>query len=235
MIRTVSANGLGGYAMPGISVRDHFRKVPENSGGPRFCLGPLRTLAETTIDPGCGFPMHAHRDFEIISYVCTGELTHADTLGNRGRLAAGDVQVMTSGTGIRHSEVNDGTQPVRMYQFWIEPRTLGLAPDYVDLHQPAGGATNALRVLVSNAGPARIDQDAALLAGRVEAGCEIDHPLDRDRHTYVLAAAGRFRLGDVELRLGDGAEVGGTGMLQIAALEDSDIVIVDLPRSSGPD
>ncbi len=116
MIRTVSLADLGGFQGPGIVIRDHFRKVPENAGGAHYCLGPLRTLAEATIEVGGGFPMHDHAEMEIVSYVCLGALAHEDTLGHRGWLGPGDVQAMTTGTGIRHSEVNAGDVPVCMYQ-----------------------------------------------------------------------------------------------------------------------
>ncbi len=141
MIRTVSFDDLGGHRGPGIEIRDHFRKTPENFDTPHYCLGPLRTLAETTIDPGGGFPMHAHAEMEIVSYVRDGVLVHQDTLGNSGTLKAGDVQAMTTGTGILHSEVNGGDSQVRMYQVWIEPDERELAPSYVDLTDPKGAET----------------------------------------------------------------------------------------------
>ena len=124
MIRTVSRADLNGFRGSGIVVRDHFRKVPENAGGAHYCLGPLRTLAETTIEVGSGFPMHDHAEMEIVSYVCQGTLAHEDTLGHRGRLGPGDVQAMTTGTGIRHSEVNAGDVPVRLYQVWNAATTV---------------------------------------------------------------------------------------------------------------
>lgn len=234
MIRTVSNASLGGYSGPGIVVRDHFRKVPENAGGPHYGLGPLRTLAETTIEVDCGFPMHGHRDFEIISYVCEGALGHEDTLGNRGRLEAGDMQVMTTGTGIRHSEMNVGSKTVRMYQLWIEPSAPGLTPDYVDVPQPKAGVEGALQVLASGRtdlpGGAFFNQDAAILGADLVAGQAVEHRIGAGRHTYVLAASGRLTLNGVDLPGRDGAVVEDDETLVITAQEDSDVLILDLPR-----
>ncbi len=169
MIRIVPHASLDGFSGPGIVVRDHFRMTPENAGGPRYRLGPLRTLADTTIEGHAGFPMHAHRDMEIVSYICEGTLSHQDTLGNRGRLGPGDVQVMTTGTGIRHSEVNEEDARVRMYQLWIVPDEAGLEPGYVDSIRPKGDGTGQLCVLASGMagrpGGAPIHQDAAVRVG----------------------------------------------------------------------
>jgi redox-sensitive bicupin YhaK (pirin superfamily) len=234
MIRTVSVDSLGGYEAPGIRVRDHFRKVPENSGGSHFCLGPLRTLADTTIEAGTGFPLHGHAEMEIISYLCEGELVHADTLGRHGRLRPGDVQAMTTGTGIRHSESNGGDSLVRLYQLWIEPELNGLEPSYVDVAQPKGGVVGSLRVLASGMaaypGGAPINVDAALFGADLETGQSLTHPLPGDRQAYVLAAHGRFTVNGVELGERDGAEVADVEALSIEALEDCDVVVVDLPK-----
>ena len=234
MIRTVSISQLGGYSMPGIEVRDHFRKVPENLGGPHYCLGPLRTLAETTIQGRSGFPMHAHRDMEIVSYVCEGQLSHHDTLGKSGRLAVGDMQVMTTGTGIRHSEYNDGDVPTRMYQLWIEPSAEGLSPDYVDVPQPKEGKQGELGVLVSGMaarpGGAFINQDAAILGAELPAGRSVELGLGPDRQAYVVAAHGRLRLDGTDLPERDGAVVWDVESLTITAVDDADVLVVDVPR-----
>lgn len=234
MIRTVSISQLGGYSMPGIEVRDHFRKVPENLGGPHYCLGPLRTLAETTIEGHSGFPMHAHRDMEIVSYVCEGQLSHHDTLGKSGRLAAGDMQVMTTGTGIRHSEYNDGDTPTRMYQLWIEPTAAGLPPDYVDVPQPKRGKDGKLGVLVSGMatrpGGTFINQDAAVLGADLAKGESVDLSLGPGRQAYVVAARGRLRLDGTDLPERDGAIVTEIETLTITALDDCDVLIVDVAR-----
>ncbi len=234
MIRIVSHATLGGFSGPGITVRDHFRMTPENEGGPHYRLGPLRTLADTTIEGHAGFPMHAHCDMEIVSYICEGTLSHEDTLGNRGRLGPGDVQVMTTGTGIRHSEVNEEAAGVRMYQLWILPDTHGLDPDYVDSIRPKDGAAGQLCVLASGMasrpGGAPIHQDAAVLGADLEAGKTVEVGLAPGRQAYVLAAHGRVSLDGVELALRDGAVVDEVGAFSITALEDSDVLIIDVPH-----
>ncbi len=234
MTRVVSLDDLGGYQMPGIDIRDHFRKVPENFGGPNYGLGPLRTLADTTIDGRMGFPMHAHAEMEIVTYVCEGELVHDDTLGESGRLGPGDVQAMTTGTGLRHSEANGGDAPVRLYQIWIEPDVNGLQPRYVDVKQPKGGVRGSLCVLASgmddHPGGARINVNAAILGADLDRGATINHAVAPDRQAYVLAAHGRVTVNGAELRERQGAEPGDVEALTIEALEDSDILVLDLPR-----
>jgi len=219
--------------MAGIEIRDHFRKTPENMGTPHYCLGPLRTLAETTIKAGSGFPMHAHGEMEIVSYVHDGVLVHQDNLGNRGTLSAGDVQAMTTGTGILHSEANGGETTIRMYQVWIEPDERKLSPSYVDLVNPKGGRTGALLVLASgmdtHPGGAEIRVNAAILGGDLKTGDSIDHPIPWGRQAYVVVAAGRLALDDTELRERDGAIITEQTSLTITALEDADVLIFDMP------
>lgn len=234
MIRTVPHASLAGFSGPGIEIRDHFRMTPENLGGPHYRLGPLRTLADTTIEEGAGFPMHAHADMEIVSYVCEGMLAHEDTLGNTGRLGPGDVQVMTTGTGIRHSEVNAGHGRVRMYQLWILPDTTGLDPGYVDSIRPKGGESGRLAVLASGMasrpGGVPIHQDAAVLGATLEPGQSLDVALAPNRQAYVLAAHGRVSIDDVELRERDGAVVDGVEAFTVEAPGAAEVLVIDVPR-----
>jgi redox-sensitive bicupin YhaK (pirin superfamily) len=234
MIRIVSHATLGGFSGPGIAVRDHFRMTPENEGGSHYRLGPLRTLADTTIEAGCGFPMHAHRDMEIVSYVCEGTLAHQDTLGNRGRLGPGDVQVMTTGTGIMHSEVNAGDEQVRMYQLWILPNAPNLDPDYVDSIRPkeskAAGFCVLASGMASRPGGVPIHQDCAVLAADLGAGTSATVELAPGRQAYVLTAHGRVSIDGVELALRDGAVVDDIAAFVIAALDDSNVLVIDVPH-----
>ena len=233
MIRVVSLDTLAGYSAPGITVRDHFRGTPENHGTPHYMLGPLRVLADTTIEAQCGFPEHPHREMEIVSYVSAGTLSHADTLGRSGRLRPGDMQVMTTGTGLRHSEVNEGDTPARMYQMWILPERSGLTPSYVDVPDPKGGEAGTLHTLVSGLGgrpgAAYINVPAAILGAELGAGQSVVHAIAPGRHTYVLAAAGRIALDDAELGERDGAEIADVAALTIRAITDADVLVLDLP------
>ncbi len=234
MIRVVPYAVLGGFSGPGIVVRDHFRMTPENQGGPHFSLGPLRTLADTTIEGHAGFPMHAHRDMEIVSYVCEGTLTHQDTLSNHGRLGPGDAQVMTTGTGILHSEINEEADRVRMYQIWIAPDAPGLDPGYEDSIAPKGGGTGNLAVLASGMtgrpGGVRIHQDAAVLGADLNTGQSVTCELAPGRQAYVLAAHGGVSIDGAELGLRDGAVVDDVAAFSITALEDSDVLVIDVSQ-----
>ena len=234
MIRIVSHAALNGFSAPGITVRDHFRMTPKNEGGPYYRLGPLRTLADTTIEGHAGFPMHAHHDMEIVSYICEGTLSHEDTLGNRGRLGPGDVQVMSTGTGILHSEVNEDEAGVRMYQLWILPDTPSLDPTYVDLIGPKDGEAGRLCILASGMasrpGGAPIHQDAAVLGADLEIGHSVSVDLEPGRQAYVLAAHGRVSLDGVVLASRDGAVIDDVEAFTIKALENSDVLVIDLPH-----
>ena len=208
--------------------------TPKNEGGPYYRLGPLRTLADTTIEGHAGFPMHAHHDMEIVSYICEGTLSHEDTLGNRGRLGPGDVQVMSTGTGILHSEVNEDETGVRMYQLWILPDTRSLDPSYVDLISPKDGEAGRLCILasgmVSRPGGVPIHQDAAVLGADLEIGHSVSIDLEPGRQAYVLTAHGRVSLDGVELALRDGAVIDYVEAFTIKALENSDVLVIDLPH-----
>ena len=225
---------MGGFQAPGIVVRDHFRKTPENLGGPRYGLGPLRVLADTTIAGHSGFPMHAHQEMEIITFVCEGVLTHVDTLGYRGQLHAGDVQVMTCGTGLQHTEFNEYDAQVRVYQLWIEPALGGLTPTYLDLKDPRRGETGRLHVLASGApahpGGVLIHQDAAVFGAALSRGQSVSHRIGPDRHIYVIVACGRVSLNGTDLGPRDGAVVDGVDELNVDAVADSDVLLLDLPR-----
>ena len=234
MIRTVSAAELGGFESPGIVVRDHFRKVPENRNGPHYRLGPLCTLADIAIQPGSGFPIHGHRDMEIVTYVCAGELSHQDRLGNRGCLGPGDVQAITAGTGIEHSERNQGGVELRLYQFWIEPWAVGIAPSSIDVRRPKAAAPGRLGILASGAdgyaAAAELRADVAILGADLVTGAAVEHPLTPDRQSYVVVARGRVLLNGTELGDGAGAEPGVVDRLVIEALADSEVLVLNLPR-----
>lgn len=232
MIRVVSADQLKGYTGPGIHVRDHFRGTPENIGSPHYMLGPLRVLADTTIEPDSGFPEHPHAEMEIVSYVSSGILAHADTLGGAGRLAPGDVQVMTTGKGLRHSEVNGGGEPVRMYQMWFLPNRRGLSPGYADVPDPGQGRRGVLQVLVSGdperPGAGKIHADAVVLGAALNAGQSVTHEIRAGHRTYVLAAAGNVAVDGVAMAPRGGAEIDGQASVTIAARDTADVLVLDL-------
>lgn len=233
MIRIALYGKLRGVDAPGLHVRDHFRGSTENADTPIFGLGPMRVLADTQIAPQAGFPMHGHRDFEIVTYVCEGMIAHEDTTGAKGTLRMGDVQVMTAGSGVMHSEANQGGDPTRVYQMWFHAEKSGLAPDYNDLLAPAAAAPGAFTVYASGAshinGLARIHQDAAVMGTSLQRGESILRKLAPGRLVYVLAVDGPLTVNDSGIPQRGGAEVRDESTIRIAASETpSRVLLIDV-------
>ena len=194
----------------------------------RMGVGTLRVWNDDTIEPGTGFPMHGHRDMEIVTYIRSGAITHEDSLGNRGRTEAGQVQVMSAGTGIRHSEYNLEAEPTTLFQIWILPRARGLAPRWETRPFPRSHGT--LEILASGlAGDdaPRINQDARVLGGTLDAGTAITHtPFGGT--AYVVAARGRVTVNGQDLGPRDGLVAVDEASLSITAHEDAELVIVEV-------
>lgn len=199
----------------------------------RMGIGPLRVWNDDTIAPGTGFDMHGHRDMEIVTYVRDGAVTHEDHLGNRGRIGAGDVQVMSAGKGIMHAEFNREPEETRIFQIWIRPAETGLAPRWRTRRFPEGERAGALSALASGrAGDAEalpIRQDAALLGAKLAAGRSLTHGFAAGRQGYLVPARGRLAVNGTEVRARDGAAVSGEDALVVEALEDSEVLLADLP------
>lgn len=194
----------------------------------RMGAGTLRVWNDDTIEPGTGFPMHGHRDMEIVTYIRTGAITHEDSLGNRGRTEAGQVQVMSAGTGIRHSEYNLEAEPTTLFQIWILPRARGLAPRWETRPFPRSHGT--LEILASGLegdDAPRINQDARVLGGTLDAGDVLTHTLFAST-AYVVAARGRVTVNGQELGPRDGLVAVDEGTLSITAHEDAELVIVEV-------
>ena len=197
---------------------------------PRFMgFGNLRVINEDRIAPGTGFATHAHRDMEIISVVLSGALAHRDSMGNTAVIPAGDVQVMSAGSGVTHSEYNHASgEDTHFLQIWIEPSQRGLEPSYGQTPfgwQPGLG----LRLLASGqaeAGALRIHADAALRAGYLAAGETADLALDAARKTYVHLVRGGLRVNGQSLQTGDAAMLEGEAQLQLEALREGALVLV---------
>ena len=193
--------------------------------------GRLRVWNDDTIAPKSGFPPHAHSDMEIITYVRTGAITHSDSLGNEGRTEAGDVQVMSAGSGIRHSEYNLEDEATTLFQIWILPDRVGEAPDWGARPFPKGNRAGRFVTLASgiagdeDALPIR--SEARVLGATVKAGESLTYPLTPDRHAYLVPATGRVRIGGVEVAARDGAAITGVDSIVVTALEDSELVLVD--------
>ncbi|MDW3206249.1 MAG: pirin family protein [Alphaproteobacteria bacterium] len=197
----------------------------------RMNVGPLRVWNDDTIRPGTGFSAHSHRDMEIITYVREGAISHRDNLGNSGRTVAGDIQVMSAGSGIVHEEFNLEDKPTRIFQIWIIPRSRGRQPHWETRSFPKqdGGlvAMASGRPGVSGAVP--IDQDATLFAGSLKAGVSVTHPLGLSRQAYIVPASGKVEVDGRAVDARDGAILRMLQDVTITAIDDSEVILVDVP------
>jgi len=193
--------------------------------------GALRVWNDDTIAAQTGFPPHSHGDMEIITYVREGAITHQDSLGNQGRTEAGDVQVMSAGSGIRHSEYNLEPGKTRIFQIWIEPTTKGGQPTWGAKPFPKSDRSGKLVTIASgfkadkDALPIRAD--ARVLATTLKAGESAEYDVDKSRSLYLVPAAGAVEINGVRINARDGAAIRDEARLKITALEDSELVLVD--------
>lgn len=193
--------------------------------------GALRVFNDDVVQPGQGFGRHGHRDMEIISYVLEGELAHADSLGTQHVLRPGEVQVMSAGSGIMHSEFNGSeTDPVHFLQLWILPRTRGSAPRW-DQRGFGSRAGKLLPVVSSGSIPdtLTIDQDAAIYLSELASGQEVTHPLASGRKAYLFVMKGAVDLNGKTLNTGDQGRVEAETELRIRATEGAELMLLDLP------
>lgn len=192
----------------------------------------LRVINEDRVQPGKGFGAHPHRDMEIVTYVLAGELTHADSMGNRSIIRPGDVQRMTAGAGIMHSEMNESaTDTVHLLQIWILPDKRGLKPGYEQKPFPEGDRIDRFCLLVSRDGrdgSLRIHQDVFLYGAIIFPGHTLDYSIERRRHAWVQVAGGDVDLNGHKLRAGDGAAISAETVLTVAGREKAEILLFDL-------
>lgn len=194
----------------------------------RMGVDRLRVWNDDTIAPHSGFPPHGHRDMEIVTYVREGAVTHEDSLGNRGRTEAGQVQVMSAGTGIRHAEYNLEDTPTTLFQIWILPRAQGLAPRWET--RPFPREHGRLQVLASGFAEDQaplINQDARVLGATLDAGDRVERRLD-GRPAYLVAARGRLIVNGQAVGHRDGLVIDGESVLDITAEEHAEIVLVEM-------
>ncbi len=213
-----------------LDARHHFSFADYHDPA-RTSFGPLRVWNDDTIAAGAGFPPHPHSDMEIITYVRKGAISHRDSLGNAGRTIAGDVQVMSAGTGIRHEEFNAEAGPCQLFQIWIMPDSRGHAPSWGTRPFPSGDRAGRLVPLASGMAGDNdalpIHANARVLGGFIKAGETVSYPVSRDRHHYLVPATGRVRIGEVQAAARDGVAITDVDRLEITALEDSEVVLVD--------
>jgi len=201
---------------------------------PRFMgFRVLRVINEDTVAPGGGFPTHGHRDMEIISYVLEGGLEHRDSLGTGSVIRPGDVQRMSAGTGVRHSEFNaSAAEPVHFLQIWIEPAAAGLAPGYEQKTFADADKRGRLRLVASPdgaEGSVTIHQDARVYATGLDAGDKVEHRLASGRHAWLQVIRGALTIGGERLAHGDGAAISGEAAVTLVGEQDAEALLFDLP------
>jgi len=232
MIDRRSFASLGGANHGWLDAKHHFSFAGYHDPA-RMGWGALRVWNDDTIAPRSGFPPHPHADMEIITYVREGAISHRDSLGNEGRTVAGDVQVMSAGSGITHAEYNLEAETTRIFQIWIIPDRAGGAPAWGARPFPRGDRAGRFVPLASgfpdetDALPLRTR--ARVLGATLRAGEHADYPLGEGRLAYLVAAKGAIELNGVRLETRDGAAIRDESVLKVSALEDAELVLVDIP------
>lgn len=230
MIELRPFESLGGENHGWLDAKHHF-SFANYHDRKRMNWGNLRVWNDDTIAPRTGFPTHPHRDMEIITYVREGAITHQDNLGNKGRTEAGDVQVMSAGTGIAHSEYNLEDVTTRIFQIWIMPTRSGEKPGWGSKPFPKGDRSGHFVTLASgysdDGDALPIRTDARVLGATLKAGESATYPLGKDRRAYLVPASGAVEIDGVRVNARDGAAIADLDTLTVTALEDSEIVMVD--------
>jgi redox-sensitive bicupin YhaK (pirin superfamily) len=192
----------------------------------------LRVMNDDHIAGGGGFPTHPHRDMEIVTYVLDGALAHKDSMGNGSVIRPGDVQYMSAGTGVAHSEFNaSDKEPVHLYQIWMFPDKKNHEPKYDQKNFPESEKRGKLRLVVSpdgREGSVKIRQNNALYATVLGEGESVKHEIKRDRHAYVQVARGSVTLNGQQLETGDGAAISDEKSLQLSGVKDAEVLLFDL-------
>ena len=230
MIELRPLASLGGDKMGWLDTKHHFSFANYHDPA-RMHWGNLRVWNDDEIAPKSGFPPHPHRDMEIITYVREGAITHEDSLGNKGRTEAGDVQVMSAGTGITHSEYNMEDVTTRIFQIWIMPTRQGEKPSWGARPFPKDSRAGQFVVLASgfdgDGDALPIRTDARVVGATLKAGETASYPIGSDRQGYLVPASGAIEVNGVRVQARDGAAVKDVDTLEVTALEDSEIVLVD--------
>lgn len=216
-----------------LDARHHF-SFADYHDPDRVHWGALRVWNDDAIAPKTGFPLHPHSDMEIVTYVREGAITHRDHLNNEGRTVAGDVQVMSAGRGIQHEEWNLEDGDTRLFQIWIEPNRQGVTPRWETASFPKEGRKGRLVPLASGKADAPaealfIAQDAEVLGASLDAGTQVTHLIGEGRLAYLVPAKGRVEVNGIELSERSGAAIRDVEELTIRALDEAEIVLVDLP------
>ncbi|MEA2779017.1 MAG: quercetin 2,3-dioxygenase [Rhodospirillaceae bacterium] len=213
-----------------LDAKHHF-SFAEYHDPKRMGWGSMRVWNDDTIAANSGFPPHGHANMEIITYVREGAITHQDNMGNKGRTEAGDVQVMSAGTGIQHAEYNLEPDTTRIFQIWIQPNSQGGPPSWGSRPFPKGDRSGRFVTLASgfenDADALPIRTDARVLGATLKAGETAEYPLGTERRGYLVPAKGSVEVNGVKLNTRDGAAIQKEAVLRVTALEDAELVLVD--------
>ena len=232
MIERRPFNELGGEDRGWLKAKHHF-SFGEYENAVRMGWGSLRVWNDDEIAPNTGFPPHPHANMEIITYVREGAVTHKDSLGNEGRTEAGDVQVMSAGSGIRHAEYNLEQKPTRIFQIWITPSSIGGSPAWGSQPFPKVDRSGRFVTLASgfdnDSDALPIRARARVLGATLKAGESVEYGLGERRHGYLVPASGAVEVNGVRIDARDGAAINDVAVVRITAIEDSELVMVDAP------
>lgn len=231
MITVIPFDDLGTFENDWLNAHYHF-SFADYRDPARMGLGPLRVWNDDTIGSHTGFEPHPHRDMEIITYVRSGAISHEDSLGNRGVTSAGDVQVMSAGSGVVHSEKNETDEPTTLFQIWIQTDAANHPPRWEARKFPSDPVQGALPVLASGRvgqdAALMIHQDASVLGGRIDAGDAVRHILEPGRAAYLVPSLGRIEVNGAVAEQRAGVTVTDETEIVITALEAAEVVLVDV-------
>lgn len=230
MIERRPFESLGAANHGWLDARHHF-SFADYYDPDRMAWGALRVWNDDTIAANSGFPPHGHADMEIITYVREGAITHQDNQGNQGRTVAGDVQVMSAGTGIRHSEYNLESSTTRIFQIWIIPNRRGAAPSWGAKPFPKADRSGRFVALASgfdaDVEALPIRTDARVMGATLKAGETAEYVLGDHRHGYLVPSRGVVEVNGVRISTGDGAAIQHEPLIRVTAIEEAELVLVD--------
>jgi redox-sensitive bicupin YhaK (pirin superfamily) len=235
MIDVRPFGSLGGANHGWLKARHHFSFANYHDPA-RMNWGRLRVWNDDEIAPGTGFDAHPHRDMEIITYVREGAITHRDNLGNEGRTAAGDVQIMSAGTGVVHAEYNLEPEVTKIFQIWITPDRRGAKPNWGAKQFPKAARQAGFEVLASGRpgdagnGALPLNVDGAVMAATLKAGQSLTLPLAEGRAAYLVPAKGAVEVNGVALAERDGAGITDEAEIRVTAKEDAELVLVEVAK-----
>ena len=224
-----------GHANHGwLDARHHFSFANYHDPA-RMGWGAIRVWNDDTIAPNSGFPPHPHRDMEIVTYVRSGAITHQDSMGNKGRTGAGDVQVMSAGSGVRHAEYNLESEPTTLFQIWIEPTRSGGNPSWGAKPFPKADRSGRFVILASGfdgdadgeGGALPIRAAARVMGATLKPGEQVQHSIGAGRHAYLVPATGAIEIDGQRIGARDGVAIAGGRTVTITAIDEAELVLVD--------